>query len=85
VWLHAAADSGHAMGRWLTPLSAWAETAYWLYAVIFLLTNIAALVTPGPRFLCLLGIVLTALSGCAYGAQCRVPAQPNASTNQRLT
>jgi hypothetical protein len=58
VWVQAATDFGHAMGRWLTPLTAQATQGYGIYAVLFLLLLALVLAVPGPRFLRLLGIVV---------------------------
>jgi hypothetical protein len=61
VWVQAAGDFGHAMGRWLLPMSARAEPVYALYAALFLLFNAVSLFVSGPRFLRLLGIVVAAV------------------------
>lgn len=58
VGVQAATDLGHAMGRWLTPLTAQAAQGYGVYAVLFMLLMAIGLAVPGPRFLRLLGIMI---------------------------
>jgi hypothetical protein len=58
VWVQAATDFGHAMGRWLTPLTAQAAQGYGWYALVFLLLVAVGVAVPGPRFLRLLGLML---------------------------
>ncbi|MBC6698145.1 hypothetical protein [Hymenobacter sp. BT190] len=58
IWVQAATDFGHAMGRWLMPLTTYASQGYGLYAVLFLLLTTGGLMVPGPRFLRLLGIMV---------------------------
>ncbi len=58
VGVQAATDFGHAMGRWLTPLTAQAVHGYGVYAVLFMLLMAIGLAVPGPRFLRLLGIMV---------------------------
>lgn len=58
VWVQAATDFGHAMGRWLTPLTKQAAQGYGWYGAVFLLLLAVGLAVPGPRFLKLLGGML---------------------------
>ena len=58
LWGQAAADFGHAMLRWLLPLSGPAGAASGLYAAAFLLLTMVGVAVPGPRFLRLLGIMV---------------------------
>lgn len=61
VWVRAADDFGHAMGRWLLPMTNRAEQGHWAYAALFLLLSAIGVFVPGPRFLRLLGIVVAAV------------------------
>jgi hypothetical protein len=58
VWVQAADDFGHAMGRWFLPMTTRAAQGHGVYAVLFLFLSIVGAFAPGPRFLRLLGIVV---------------------------